>query len=305
MPFINNITIVDIEVWYIPLNIILIISLGIAIIFSLTFIIIIMIDKTCHTISMMLTANLCLGELVFAYSMLGIASSSLENDLKQIQYQNLLCIVHPYLAYTGSALMHYAVLLQALHRYISLVYPNCLFWQSARFQILLICITWIISFVGSLEFPLLGEIIYNVDNQACFIPFRFSFSINYMILSVYLIPQTIQIFIYIKLVQYVKIMSRRITPVNTLFRARRELKIVRRTIILVMILLAFGIPYIILVIISFFTNLPKYYFRIACISIDVSLVPLMIALFQFTQPIKTAVMKRLKRRSNIIAVAII
>ena len=305
MTFINNFTMVDIETWYIPLDIILIISLGIAIIFSLIFIIIIIIDKTCHTISMMLTANLCLGELVFAYGMLGIALLELENDLKQIQYQDLLCIVHPYLAYTGSAILHYSVVLQAFHRYIIVVYPTRRFWQSARFQFILICITWIISLVGSLEFILSGEIIYNIDNQACFIPFQLSFSIIYMILSVYLIPLSIQILIYIHLVYYVKKIHQRVTPANTLSRAQRELKMIRHTIILVMILLTFGIPYVILVIISFSTKLPKYYFRIACISLDVSLVPLMLALFQFTGPVKTAVMKRIKRRPNVIVAAVI
>ena len=289
---------VDTEDWYIPLDIVFITSLVTAILFSVFFLTIIMIEKTCHTIPMMLTANLCLGELIFAFSMLGIAVLTLENDLKQIQYQNSFCIVYPYLAYTGSALMHYAVLLQALYRYISVVYPTHLFWQSARCQFILICLAWIISFVCSLEFLLRGEIIYNVDNQACFIPFGFSFSINYMIFTVYLFPFSILIFIYIKLVRYVKKMSRRAMSAFTLSRARRQLILVRRTVILVMILLAFGIPYVILVIISFFTALPKYYFRIACISLNLSLVPLMLALFQFTDPIKAAVMKRIERRPN-------
>jgi hypothetical protein len=92
MTFITNFTKLDIETWNIPLDII---SLDIATIFSLIFIIIIMIDKTCHTISMMLTATLCFGIFVFACGMLGIASVALENDLKQMQYQHSLCIVHP------------------------------------------------------------------------------------------------------------------------------------------------------------------------------------------------------------------
>lgn len=304
MMFINNLTMVDTEEWYTPLNIILITSLIIAVLFSLFFLMIIMIEKTCHTVPMVLTANFCLGELVFAFGMLGIAALALENDLKQIQYQNSFCIIYPYLAYTGSGLMHYAFLLQALHRYFTVVYPTYLFWQSAQCQFVLICLTWIISFLCSLEYLLRGEIIYNVDNQACFIPFNFSFSINYMLVTVYLFPLSILILIHIKLGRYVEKMNAHIMPAFTLTRARRQLYMLRCTIILVVILFTFGIPYVILVVISFFTTLPKYYFRIACISIDVSLIPLMIALFQFTDPIKTAVVKRIKRRPNAIVATI-
>jgi hypothetical protein len=52
------------------------------------------------------------------------------------------------------------------------------------------------------------------------------------------------IFIYLKLVRYVKGMSRRITSINTLSRAQRELKMVQRTSILVTIIAAIGFPYV-------------------------------------------------------------
>jgi hypothetical protein len=52
-----------------------------------------------------------------------------------------------------------------------------------------------------------------------------------MIFSVYPVPLSIQILIYIKLVQYVKEIRKRVTLGNTLARARRELKMVRRNYI--------------------------------------------------------------------------
>jgi hypothetical protein len=60
-------------------------------------------------------------------------------------------------------------------------------------------------------------------------------------------------------------MNKCVTAVNALFRARRELKMARRVVILVMIL------FTTMVFISFFTAPPIYYFRIAYAFINLSL----------------------------------
>jgi hypothetical protein len=39
---------------------------------------------------------------------------------------------------------------------------------------------------------------------------------------------------------------------------------------------------------SFFTNIPKYHFRVAFIFIDISTTAVMIALFKTTDPVRTA-----------------
>ncbi|CAF2718104.1 unnamed protein product [Rotaria sp. Silwood2] len=83
-------------------------------------------------------------------------------------------------------------------------------------------------------------------------------------------------FIYLKLVRYVQGMSKCVTPANILARAKRELRMGQRTVILVTILLALGVPYTIIIFMPFFTNPPKYHFRIAFIFIDVSLAFVMI-----------------------------
>jgi hypothetical protein len=105
-------------------------------------------------------------------------------------------------------------------------------------------------------------------------------------------------FIYFKLLLYVHEMSKHVTPINTLFRAQRQLKIVQRIVILITIILILGLPYGVFTLMSFFTSPPKYHFRIAYIFIDVSLVFVMIALFQFTDPLKASIVKGIKRRPN-------
>jgi hypothetical protein len=53
------------------------------------------------------------------------------------------------------------------------------------------------------------------------------------------------------------------TTTNTLLHTEQELKMVRRTVILVMILFSIKIPYVLLISTSFSTAPPKYHFRIA------------------------------------------
>ncbi|CAF1126206.1 unnamed protein product [Adineta steineri] len=96
-------------------------------------------------------------------------------------------------------------------------------------------------------------------------------------------------------------MNHRVTPVNTLIRAQRELKMVYRIVILIMILLVLGLPITIFLSIGFITEPPKYHLRIAYIFAKISLLFVMITLFKFTDPVKSSIMKKLSRRPNLVA----
>jgi hypothetical protein len=145
--FIQNSTITIVQSWFIPLDIFLIICCSLVIILT-TFVLSIMIlDKTFHTVPMILIFN---------------------------------C----------------SFLLQALYRYLIVIYPTRLFFQSFRFQILTICSIWIFSFVFIFEFLFDRQIIYNVDNQICQLPLSFSFSMIYMSSCIFFCPVSLIIFIY-------------------------------------------------------------------------------------------------------------
>ena len=111
-------------------------------------------------------------------------------------------------------------------------------------------------------------------------------------------PISMTMLIYLKLILYVRGMKQRVTPANTLLRAKRELKMVHRIAILIAILITLGMPYIIFMVISFFTTPPKHHFRIAYTFVDVSSVLVMVALFHYTDPLKATIMKRIQRRPN-------
>ncbi|CAF1407080.1 unnamed protein product [Adineta steineri] len=249
----------------------------------------------------MLVANSCLAKLLFAIDLLGLIIWSLKNDLKQISYQDSLCIFRGYLVKATIAAQFDSYLLQAIYRYITVIYPTRLFWQSKQFQGFLIGLTWVCAFIFAIPHVATGEIQYNADNQMCETPFHLSFIIIYNVVYGYFIPLNGIMFIYVKLILYVKEINKRATIVNTVSRAQQELRMVHRIVILVMILLILGVPYTIFVIMGFFTQPPKYHLRISYTFLYISLLFIMITLFQFTDPVKTYIMKKIKRQSNIIA----
>ena len=298
LTLISNTSTINIESWFIPFDILMILFNTLTVGLALICLLIILINETCHTIPMMLTANSCLAELIIASDTLSIAVFILHNDLKQIQYQDLFCMFRGYLTYVACAILNYSLLLQAFYRYMTVVYPTRLVFQSSRFQLFVICITWLIAFLYPIGFLFDGNIIYNVDNQMCQVPLRLSFPMIFMTLYIYIIPVSLTVLIYLKLVQYVKEMSQRVTRANTLFRARRELRMVRRLVILVTILIGICFVYAVFIFISFFTDPPKYHFRIAYVIGNLSLLLLMIMLFQFTEPITMCIKKIIIRRST-------
>jgi hypothetical protein len=178
------------------------------------------------------------------------------------------------------------------------VYPTRLFWQSARVQILLIGLGWILAFVFPLPVTLTGNITYNVDNQICQVPLRFSLALLYIPWFVYVIPVHLVIFIYMKLVRFVRGMSQHVTPANTLHRAQRDLKVVRRMVILVQMLLVSGVPITTFIFLSFANRAPKYHFRIGFIFLYVAILSAMIMLYQFTDSLKISLKKFLTGRPN-------
>ncbi|CAF1159138.1 unnamed protein product [Adineta ricciae] len=200
-----------------------------------------------------------------------------------------------YIGYTTCAALNYSFLLQAIYRYMTVMYPMRLFWQSTRFQILLILATWIFSFIYPFEFLFNNGIIYNVDNQICQLPLRRSFSIIYMSSCVYAIPILLVITTYIKLIRYVHQMSKHVTAIVVYTRAQKELKMVRRIVILVMILTFICLPYEIFVLMGMFTSPPQYHFRIAYIFVDSSYTLVIMILFQFTEPVRSYAMKKIER----------
>lgn len=296
----DNSTIITNESWFIFIDILSIVFSIIISLISLLFFLNIFFDKCLHTIPMVLVANSCLAEFLFSINLLSASIYTLNNDIKQIKSRNLYCIFRCYTAYIFCAALNYSYLLQGIYRYIIVMYPTNLFNQSKKIQLFLIGIKWCISCLYPMIFLLNNEIIYNVDNQICYVILRISFSLIYAANILYIIPVLLIILIYYKLVRYVQQVSKRIISIYKLSRVQRELKMIRQTVILVMVLFTLGFPDTLFTILSFFNIKLKYHLRINFIFLNLSLLYVLIFLFQFTEPLKRSLIKRIKKRSNMI-----
>ncbi|CAF1085211.1 unnamed protein product [Adineta steineri] len=130
-------------------------------------------------------------------------------------------------------------------------------------------------------------------------PLRLSLPMVFVAAIIYMIPNSDILGVYIKLTRYVQQMSSRTISNNTLFHARRELKLVKRTFILSNTLIVLGFPYMIFVLMSFFTPPPKYHFRIAFLCGDISVLVVIIIGYCFTPNMKTIIGKKFTRSTPV------
>jgi hypothetical protein len=286
------------ESWFIPIDFLTNICISLALILVIIFFLTILFDKNCHTVPMLLVANSCLIGTIFGIVIFSMNLFKLLNDVKQQEYRDFFCSFRGYMGYATCSILNCSYLLQAIYRFIRIVYPTRLIYQTAKFQFILIFLTWTFGILYPIVFLFTNEIVYNADNQICQLRLYLSFSIIYMANFAYITPVSLTMIIYLKLVFYVKKMNERITSVKTLYRAKRELKMVRRTVILVSILIIYCFPYAMFIFLSFFTQIPKYHFRISYVFIDASYLFVIVALFQFTDPLKTSIMKFIQKRAR-------
>jgi len=289
----DNSTVGLVESWFIPTNILMIICSVLIIILSIIFLFIIIIDKKCHTVPMLLIANTCLAALIVGCTIITTGGFILQNDLKQRDYQDPLCITRAFLIYTSCGVLNFSFTLQALYRYMVAVYPGRLVFQSCRCQISFICLTWIICIIFPTECIPTQEIAYVVETHMCQAKLHPSVCIICGILCNFNLPISIIIFLYWKLFRYVKQMGKNAAASNSLARAKRELKAIRRIVILIIILIIISFPYLIIVVTSFIKPSIKRYARIAYAFFQLSNLSAMIYLFFITTPLKEFVMKRL------------
>ncbi|CAF0928083.1 unnamed protein product [Rotaria sp. Silwood1] len=95
-------------------------------------------------------------------------------------------------------------------------------------------------------------------NRLYFRSFRFYFlliCLTWIFALLYSIP-------FVFTVRYVHGMDNHVTHVNILFRAKRELQMVKRIVILITMSVILGFPYASFTLMSFFTSPPKNHFRI-------------------------------------------
>ena len=186
------------EFWFIPLDILMVSCTTFVVLLASTFFLIVLLTESCRSVPILLALNSFISEALFGLVMFSMALFTLKNDVQRSRREDSLCIVRGYLSYALSAVRSHSYLLQSVYRYITIVHPSDLFWQSSRLQLALICITWLISMVHPFPFLFTGQITYNADNQVCHMPLQKYHFIFYTCFFAYLNPITIIVVIYVK-----------------------------------------------------------------------------------------------------------
>ncbi|CAF0721185.1 unnamed protein product [Adineta steineri] len=249
---------------------------------------------------MLLVCNSSVAIILSSCVLLKMAIFTLQHDLNQSSEKNLsFCVILGFLLYATVSVQNYSYLLTAVYQYMSVVYSNKIMWRTIKIQWCLIIVIWIVCIIDILPVFVTGQITYNVNNQSCQVPLRLSLPLIYVAAIIYMIPNSGIVVVYIKLTQYVQQMSSRTISNNTIFHARRELRLLKRTFILSSTLIVLGLPYMIFNLISFFTTPPKYDLRIAYICIDISVLVVVIIGYCFTPNIGTIIRKILSRSAPV------
>jgi len=287
----------QIDNWFLlTIDLSMIICSSLSIVLTIFFLIVIFYDRTCHTKAIFLVANSFFSILILSINSFGSFVYSFRNDFNQIEFADIFCYLYGYLGYSLSSIQNLSYFLQSLYSYTISVYPYDLFWQTYRTQILLIIFSWLFGFIYPLQFLLTNQLKYDVDNQMCQIPLRFTFSIVFITHCVFVIPMISILFVYMKLVRYIRRLNKRTIPLNVLRRTQCQLKLVRHLVILVGFISMICFPYAVFVFMSFFMKPPKYHLRIAVGSINFSSLIVIFIQFQFTDSLRTAVKRIFKCR---------
>ncbi|CAF2864493.1 unnamed protein product [Rotaria sp. Silwood2] len=294
----NNSIPVEFQSWFIPIDIINMICCIIAAILSSIFLYFIIVDKTYYKVPMLLVANSCLAELIYAIDLLAMTLFTFHNDITHDYFNSSFCIFLGSISYMSAGIQNYSYLLQAFYRYVLIIRPSRLFFLSMKLNSILLVLTWSGCIIYSIVLVSTGQIDYFVDDQICQMPLQFSFLTIFNAIYTYIYPMFSITFIYARVARHVHMMSKHITPVNNLFHAQRELRMFRRIVSLLSVAIVLGIPYQTFVIMSFAKRTPKYHFRIAFAFIDASLIFVLVALLKITDPLKASLMKRINGRST-------
>ncbi|CAF0945318.1 unnamed protein product [Adineta steineri] len=102
MTLYNNFIVTNIKSWFLPVDILLLIFSVLIIISTILYLVIIILHKTHHTITMILIRNSCLITFIFGMIVFFMTLLSLENDLKQIEYQDTLCCFGAFIDYAAN-----------------------------------------------------------------------------------------------------------------------------------------------------------------------------------------------------------
>jgi len=196
--------------------------------------------------NMLLISNNYLSIIFICLLLLDMYSYNLYGDShSNISFDDRWCYARAYLLYVGFASVYHSYLLQALFRFFRIVLYKNKQLQTIRFISRLVLFQWLIDFVYVIPISLLHLFQYISGYYYCELPSNNVTRLIYSSCVVYFLPILIIEMIYFYILYYIKKTKGQSTLQNRQAN-QRDLIVLRRTIILVAILLIVCLPSVVL-----------------------------------------------------------
>lgn len=159
------------------------------------------------------------------------------------------CFVRSFLLHCGLCSIYHSFVLQTFYRFSRIVFHRCKSLQTERFVRRSICFQWICSFSLILIVFLVGHVDFLVESNDCQIPFGDFRGLIVCTSIVYYFPMMLIISMYFYIISFLE-KSKNSLRIDQRKSNQRDVAVVRRIIVLILILLLFCLPAIILWIFS-------------------------------------------------------
>ncbi len=216
-----------------------------------------------------------------------------------ISLDDYYCQLRSYINYVFICAFYYSCALQAMFRLFRVVFPKHKILQSSGMFLVAILVQWLIPIFYILAYLLLGDFQYQPDIGSCWLSFKNIPALSIAMAFVYGTPLIIMSVIYACIIRYIR-QTVQIQQIRQQAN-KRDLLIVKRMIMLVLIAMGIGIPTGVLLIIYMITNyLISLAYHIQALSLTTGLILESVAL-GFITPQVREMFKRNRQQVNPIA----
>ena len=215
-------------------------------------------QRTLRTIANILIANLSIAAV--SYSILAFIAC-FYNLREEWAYEQDGCTLRAFLIVVSLAAVCYSCAVQALSRLFFALYYQHRFLLRWPVHWLMIVSAWIISvLIGLVPLQTKNGLMFERESRVCAVPSRTLSVASFCIVTIYLIPLSVVILVYVLILLHVRRSTRRLHPNvvqrQTIFQAKRELSLIRRLVLQVSSFAAGGLLYLFNMLWQAVTSLP-------------------------------------------------
>ena len=277
---------------------------SIGLIFCCLFIFVVIINKPSHTITNLLICNNGLCTITYTVYMIFSSIYGLRGDW--LHYQPA-CIFRGYFILASCSLVTYSYLIQAVSRLFFIVFYNLKYLQTYRIHYILIILNWSIGLIIPCILHLINNNVARLvaNFRFCGAAPEFFIPSLYIAIAIFCIPFGLVVIIYTHIFLHIYQSKRLLLPFtspltgstnNAVPNMKREIKLMKITMILWTCFAIAGLPYLLLILwpVLFKSSAPKAFYLISVNSITISSECMMIAIFFITRDVKNYLVNAIK-----------